>query len=83
MPKWWNWQTRMVQGHVFARTCGFKSHLRHHLEVQRDLKQASLKRCAFGTSKWEKSKGKIIMHEELREKFKQISEKFEELRGYL
>ncbi len=29
-PKWRNWQTRMVQGHVPARVWGFKSPLRHH-----------------------------------------------------
>ena len=29
MPKWWNWQTRRTQNPMFARTCGFKSHLRH------------------------------------------------------
>ena len=29
LPKWWNWQTRCVQGAVSVRTCGFKSHLRH------------------------------------------------------
>ncbi len=25
------WQTRYVQGVVSVRTCGFKSHLRHHI----------------------------------------------------
>src|SRR6266571_3989497 len=29
-PKWRNWQTRMIQGHVPARVWGFKSPLRHH-----------------------------------------------------
>src|SRR2546429_568375 len=31
MPKWRNWQTRMVQVHVPARAWGFESLLRHHL----------------------------------------------------
>ena len=30
VPKWWNRQTRGVQGAVGVRLCGFKSHLRHH-----------------------------------------------------
>jgi hypothetical protein len=30
------WQTRYVQGVVSARACGFKSHLRHHLETDAD-----------------------------------------------
>lgn len=29
-PKWWNWQTRCVQGAVGARPWGFESPLRHH-----------------------------------------------------
>ena len=29
MPKWRNWQTRMVQVHVLARVWGFESLLRH------------------------------------------------------
>ena len=29
VPKWRNWQTRMVQVHVLARVWGFKSLLRH------------------------------------------------------
>src|SRR6185312_6022544 len=29
LPKWRNWQTRMVQVHVFARMWGFESPLRH------------------------------------------------------
>src|SRR5437868_6174249 len=33
MPKWRNWQTRMVQVHVPARAWGFESLLRHHLLV--------------------------------------------------
>ena len=24
-PKWWNWQTRMVEGHVPYRVWGFES----------------------------------------------------------
>src|SRR5689334_4861945 len=31
MPKWRNWQTRMVQVHVLARVWGFESLLRHQL----------------------------------------------------
>ena len=31
LPKWRNWQTRMVQVHVPARVWGFESLLRHHL----------------------------------------------------
>src|SRR5438094_3502358 len=30
-PKWRNWQTRMIQGHVPARVWGFESPLRHQL----------------------------------------------------
>jgi hypothetical protein len=30
VPKWRNWQTRMVQVHVLARVWRFKSSLRHH-----------------------------------------------------
>jgi hypothetical protein len=30
VPKWRNWQTRMVQVHVLARVWGFESLLRHH-----------------------------------------------------
>jgi hypothetical protein len=31
LPKWRNWQTRMIQGHVPARVWGFESPLRHHV----------------------------------------------------
>ncbi len=31
MPKWRNWQTRMVQVHVLARVWGFESLLRHQI----------------------------------------------------
>ena len=31
VPKWRNWQTRMVQVHVLARVWGFESLLRHHV----------------------------------------------------
>jgi hypothetical protein len=34
VPKWRNWQTRMVQVHVPARVWGFESLLRHHLTTQ-------------------------------------------------
>ena len=30
VPKWRNWQTRVVQVHVLARVWGFESLLRHH-----------------------------------------------------
>ena len=30
VPKWRNWQTRQIQGLVWATTWGFKSPLRHH-----------------------------------------------------
>ena len=33
MPKWWNWQTRCVQGAVGAIPCGFKSRLRHQAKT--------------------------------------------------
>jgi hypothetical protein len=32
VPKWRNWQTRMVQVHVLARVWGFESLLRHQLQ---------------------------------------------------
>jgi hypothetical protein len=32
VPKWRNWQTRQIQGLVWATTWGFKSPLRHHDE---------------------------------------------------
>ena len=35
VPKWRNWQTRMVQVHVLARVWGFESLLRHHLKFIR------------------------------------------------
>ena len=31
VPKWRNWQTRMVQVHVLARVWGFESLLRHQV----------------------------------------------------
>ncbi len=34
VPKWWNWQTRGVQGAVSESSCGFKSHLRHQIANQ-------------------------------------------------
>ena len=34
VPKWRNWQTRMVQVHVLARVWGFESLLRHHVFSQ-------------------------------------------------
>ena len=30
LREWRNWQTRMIQGHVFVRTCRFKSCFPHH-----------------------------------------------------
>ena len=35
LPKWWNWQTRMVQVHVLARVWGFESPLRHQISIFR------------------------------------------------
>ena len=40
VPKWRNWQTRVVQVHVLAREWGFESLLRH----QKQFKKASLRR---------------------------------------
>src|SRR5947207_10358470 len=37
LPKWRNWQTRMVQVHVPARVWGFESLLRHHVLFYRAL----------------------------------------------
>jgi hypothetical protein len=31
VPKWRNWQTRVVQVHVLARVWGFESLLRHQI----------------------------------------------------
>src|SRR2546425_9523028 len=39
-PKWRNWQTRMIQGHVPARVWGFESPLRHQLLTSRCRTQA-------------------------------------------
>src|SRR3989441_7878469 len=39
-PKWRNWQTRMIQGHVPARVWGFESPLRHQLITSRCRTQA-------------------------------------------
>ena len=33
VPKWRNWQTRVVQVHVLARVWGFESLLRHQRNV--------------------------------------------------
>src|SRR6266568_2986231 len=43
-PKWRNWQTRMIQGHVPARVWGFKSPLRHQLLTASRLHQVYLMR---------------------------------------
>jgi hypothetical protein len=34
VPKWRNWQTRVVQVHVLARVWGFESLLRHQQNLQ-------------------------------------------------
>ena len=52
VPKWRNWQTRVVQVHVLARVWGFESLLRHQ-----SFKISSLERIArsvllFMTSNW-------------------------------
>src|SRR5450432_1987962 len=36
LPKWRNWQTRMVQVHVPARVWGFESLLRHQIALIAD-----------------------------------------------
>jgi hypothetical protein len=33
VPKWRNWQTRVVQVHVLAREWGFESLLRHQVFI--------------------------------------------------
>src|SRR5271167_3266485 len=37
VPKWRNWQTRMVQVHVLARVWGFESLLRHQCSANRQF----------------------------------------------
>ena len=44
LPKWRNWQTRMVQVHVPARVWGFESLLRHHLS-SRNIRYATAGIC--------------------------------------
>jgi hypothetical protein len=34
VPKWRNWQTRVVQVHVLARVWGFESLLRHQFDLK-------------------------------------------------
>ena len=34
-PEWWNWYTQGTQNPPVARSCGFKSRLRHHLDPLR------------------------------------------------
>jgi hypothetical protein len=34
VPKWRNWQTRQIQGLVWATTWGFKSPLRHQMKPE-------------------------------------------------
>src|SRR5208283_3506812 len=34
VPKWRNWQTRVVQVHVLARVWGFESLLRHQISIK-------------------------------------------------
>ena len=36
VPKWRNWQTRMVQVHVLARVWGFESLLRHQFILRNE-----------------------------------------------
>src|SRR6476646_3734144 len=38
VPKWRNWQTRVVQVHVLARVWGFESLLRHQLSANFPIK---------------------------------------------
>ena len=47
VPKWRNWQTRMVQVHVLARVWRFESSFRHQLFGKRD---ASASRLLFAAS---------------------------------
>gem|GEM_PF-2444001 len=42
MPEWRNWQTRMVQVHVPARACRFKSCLRYFFG---QMQMSLLRRC--------------------------------------
>ena len=37
MRKCWNWQTGMIQVHVLATTCGFKSHFPHYILEEREV----------------------------------------------
>ena len=39
VPKWRNWQTRVVQVHVLARVWGFESLLRHQIFLRSNQKQ--------------------------------------------
>src|SRR5499427_10957773 len=43
-PKWRNWQTRMIQGHVPARVWGFESPLRH--QYLHDIRPYGTTSCA-------------------------------------
>ena len=42
VPKWRNWQTRMVQVHVLARVWRFKSSLRHQNSEQYEMPRGGL-----------------------------------------
>src|ERR1700730_4075124 len=47
VPKWRNWQTRMVQVHVLARVWGFESLLRHQIFKSQFLRRESILRGAL------------------------------------
>ena len=42
VPKWWNWQTRYLEGVVGFRPCEFESRLRHHNSLARKIKKCTL-----------------------------------------
>jgi hypothetical protein len=44
------WQTRYVQGVVSVRTCGFKSHLRHHAPVAQRIERSPAEAEVVGSN---------------------------------
>jgi hypothetical protein len=51
VPKWRNWQTRMVQVHVPARVWGFESLLRHQSFLEKQFSLRSFgSRCSLRIS---------------------------------
>ena len=53
VPKWRNWQTRVVQVHVLARVWGFESLLRHQSFRINNLENVLLSVTTFG-SHWKR-----------------------------